>query len=71
MPEVDDSTHVVYTTTTEDSEATYTCKDGYEGIDGEIVRTCEATGEWSGILPTCTPIPAGIWNLVILEHRSV
>ncbi|KAG2466627.1 SVEP1 protein, partial [Polypterus senegalus] len=36
----------------------YGCNKGYY-IKGEKKRTCEATGEWSGSLPTCLPVSCG------------
>lgn len=42
-----------------DSVATYTCKEGYEGITTPVERTCLSTGEWSDDAPACTPIPSG------------
>ncbi|XP_043916972.1 sushi, von Willebrand factor type A, EGF and pentraxin domain-containing protein 1 isoform X2 [Protopterus annectens] len=36
----------------------YTCNKGFY-IKGEKKRTCEATGEWSGVLPTCHAVPCG------------
>lgn len=32
---------------------TYTCKDGYAHVSGDLVRGCTETGTWSGTLPTC------------------
>ena len=32
--------------------ATYTCVTGYM-LGGDMTRTCGATGEWSGTVPTC------------------
>ena len=38
--------------TTFDSEATYECDEGFELV-GNVTRTCEATGNWSGEEPVC------------------
>ena len=32
--------------------ATYTCDMGYNLV-GDSIRTCQATGRWSGSAPTC------------------
>ncbi|KAM6949553.1 LOW QUALITY PROTEIN: sushi, von Willebrand factor type A, EGF and pentraxin domain-containing protein 1 [Aplochiton taeniatus] len=34
----------------------YSCDKGYY-VRGEKRRTCKANGEWSGVLPTCQPVP--------------
>ncbi|KAK2514926.1 Svep1 [Columba guinea] len=36
----------------------YSCNKGFY-IKGEKKRTCEATGNWSGSLPTCHPVSCG------------
>uniref|UniRef100_A0A8D0GC18 Sushi, von Willebrand factor type A, EGF and pentraxin domain containing 1 n=1 Tax=Sphenodon punctatus TaxID=8508 RepID=A0A8D0GC18_SPHPU len=36
----------------------YSCNRGFY-IKGEKKRTCEATGEWSGSMPTCHPVTCG------------
>lgn len=36
-----------------ESQATYTCNDGFIISSGNDTRTCEANGEWSGTDPTC------------------
>ncbi|XP_019410274.1 PREDICTED: sushi, von Willebrand factor type A, EGF and pentraxin domain-containing protein 1, partial [Crocodylus porosus] len=36
----------------------YSCNKGFY-IKGEKKRTCEATGSWSGSLPTCHPVSCG------------
>ncbi|EMP30778.1 Sushi, von Willebrand factor type A, EGF and pentraxin domain-containing protein 1 [Chelonia mydas] len=36
----------------------YSCNKGFY-IKGEKKRTCEATGDWSGTLPTCHPVSCG------------
>ena len=33
----------------------YQCKDGYK-LGGNVTRTCLATGNWSGSVPSCTGI---------------
>ena len=38
--------------TTFGQTATYSCNPGYNPV-GDITRTCQATGEWSGSAPTC------------------
>ena len=34
-------------------ELTYICNPGYNHSLGDLVRTCQSNGEWSGDLPTC------------------
>ena len=38
--------------TTVGSTATYSCDTGYE-LDGERVRVCQPSGEWTGLEPFC------------------
>ena len=38
--------------TTFGQTATYSCNTGYNLV-GDSTRTCQATGEWSGSVPTC------------------
>ena len=38
--------------TTLGQTATYSCNTGYN-LMGDSTRTCQATGEWSGSVPTC------------------
>ena len=40
-----------------ESQATYTCNDGFAISSGDDTRTCEANGEWSGSEPTCGKQP--------------
>ena len=40
------------TGTTLQQTATYSCSTGYNLV-GDSIRTCQATGEWSGSEPTC------------------
>ena len=39
-------------TTTFESTATYSCNTGYT-LTGNMTRTCQAKGDWSGSAPTC------------------
>ncbi|XP_033125717.1 CUB and sushi domain-containing protein 3-like, partial [Anneissia japonica] len=48
-----------YTGTTFGMNTTYTCNIGYN-INGVMIRTCEATGLWSGSPPTCEVVNCGI-----------
>jgi len=48
-----DNGTVNVTLTTYGSTATYTCKTGYSSTD-PLIRTCQADGTWSSVLPTCT-----------------
>ncbi|KAM9329386.1 sushi, von Willebrand factor type A, EGF and pentraxin domain-containing protein 1 [Gastrophryne carolinensis] len=41
-----------------DAVVAYSCNKGYY-IKGEKKRTCQASGEWSGRLPTCHPVSCG------------
>ena len=48
--------HVSHTARTTFGEtATYSCDPGYTLVGGSI-RTCQATGSWSGSAPTCQRI---------------
>ena len=38
--------------TTLGQTATYSCNTGYNLV-GDSIRTCQATGNWSGSAPTC------------------
>ncbi|XP_053387166.1 plasminogen-like [Mercenaria mercenaria] len=42
--------------TTHGATATYTCNFDYALTEGDSTRSCD-TGTWTGIEPTCTPIP--------------
>lgn len=55
-PDTHISTVVSVTSTTEDGVATYSCADGYETPVGDLRRTCESNGDWSGLAPTCSEI---------------
>ena len=44
--------NVVFTTTTFDSVATYSCDPGY-ALNGNAKRRCLADGTWSGTIPSC------------------
>ena len=36
------------------SNATYMCNAGFILVQGsDVIRTCQATGEWSGSVPVC------------------
>jgi len=48
-----DNGTVSVTLTTYGSIATYACKAGYASTD-PLIRTCQADGTWSSVLPTCT-----------------
>ena len=41
------------TSTTFGSTANYTCNLGYRLLDGSSIRTCEASGDWTGDSPSC------------------
>ena len=43
---------VTWTSLTEGSVATYVCDDGFE-LEGNMTRTCESSGMWSGEEPMC------------------
>ncbi|XP_074641314.1 sushi, von Willebrand factor type A, EGF and pentraxin domain-containing protein 1-like [Tubulanus polymorphus] len=46
---------VVYAATEYGSKATYSCSQG-ASLHGDNVRTCLGNGQWSGEIPTCTPV---------------
>jgi len=48
--------------TTYGSDATYTC-DGGAPLSGDLIRTCQDTGDWSGVEPVC-PEVLREWYLV-------
>ena len=37
-----------------DTSITYTCDLSYNNTSGDLVRTCQADGQWSGDAPVCT-----------------
>ncbi|XP_064397067.1 CUB and sushi domain-containing protein 1-like isoform X5 [Halichondria panicea] len=45
-------------TTTFMSTASYSCDLGYQ-LDGDVIRTCQLNGSWSGIEPVCNSIDCG------------
>ena len=47
-----DDGEITLSQTTFGSEATYECDEGFELV-GNVTRTCEANGEWSGEEPAC------------------
>ena len=55
-PEFHASTIVDAPSTTSGSTAEYTCAEGYTDIDGDVERTCQRDGTWSGDEPTCDPV---------------
>ena len=40
---------------------TFTCDTGYNHSTGDLVRTCQNTGQWTGTAPTCTSKAQGIF----------
>ena len=48
-----DNGQVEFSNTTFESTANYTCDLGYRLSNGNITRTCEANGNWSGDPPSC------------------
>ena len=44
--------NVIFTNTTFDSVATYSCAPGY-ALDGDATRRCLADSTWSGTIPSC------------------
>ena len=42
--------------------ASYQCDNGFKLV-GDIIRTCQNNGTWSGMEPTCTLIGIHIYNL--------
>ena len=46
---------VVLTGRTIGSEATYNCSEGFN-LEGNVTRTCQPDGMWSGNEPTCEGI---------------
>ena len=51
--------------TTFNSVATYSCSDGYNLVGGDMMRTCLASGSWSGAPSNC----AGIISTTIGSYR--
>ena len=43
---------VSFSGTTFEHTVTYSCNTGYN-LKGDSTRTCQATGVWSGSVPTC------------------
>lgn len=37
-----------------DTSVTYSCHPSYNHTGGNLVRTCDASANWTGTLPTCT-----------------
>ena len=37
-----------------DVNITYTCATGYNHSSGDLFRTCQNNGQWTGTAPTCT-----------------
>ena len=35
------------------TNVTYTCNIGYELTSGDVTRTCQANGRWTGTVPIC------------------
>ena len=62
--------------TTFNSVATYSCSDGYNLVDGDMMRTCLASGSWSGTPSNCTGFKIFMtimhrkWQCIILFSRS-
>ena len=51
------------------STAVYTCNTGYN-LTGDMTRTCQANGTWSGIAPTCESIYTS-FHLCILFYKPL
>ena len=47
-----DNGAVTFTSTTFQSQATFTCDSGYS-LEGSSSRTCQSDGTWSGQTPVC------------------
>ena len=56
---------VLLTTTTFDSTATYECDTGFNLI-GDMERTCQENGQWTGGAPTCEGIITIYYTLSLL-----
>ena len=60
------------------SIATYTCDVGYE-LNGDPTRTCQSSGEWSGVEPHCirklslafSTCPSRVKSLCLHNYRQV
>ena len=53
LPELPPMATYNVTSLTYMSEVTYSCRSGYVISGGGEVRTCEETGTWTGVAPTC------------------
>ena len=51
-PSEPDNGAVTFTSTTFQSQATFTCDSGYS-LEGSSSRTCQSDGTWSGQAPVC------------------
>lgn len=49
---------VFFSTSTYSSQAKYSCRPGYT-INGTSVRTCDDTGNWTNLAPTCERLDCG------------
>ena len=47
-----DGTEVENNGTTYDSSVTYECNLGYNMVGSDTI-TCQSSGQWSGVIPTC------------------
>ena len=56
--------------TTFESTAAYTCNDGFILI-GNLRRTCQANGQWSGSEPACTSGMNSFDSMMQLLYRFV
>ncbi|XP_003387839.1 PREDICTED: sushi, von Willebrand factor type A, EGF and pentraxin domain-containing protein 1-like isoform X2 [Amphimedon queenslandica] len=51
--------HVSFISTSVGAVASYTCDNGFR-LEGEAQRTCQQSGQWSGVEPTCTIVDCGV-----------
>ncbi|KAK2192695.1 hypothetical protein NP493_25g07004 [Ridgeia piscesae] len=74
LPELPPMATYNVTSLTYMSEVTYSCRSGYVISGGDEVRTCEETGTWTGVAPTCKKVecsrPPDVVNTTWYEDKK-